>query len=120
MKRKVAAWLLLVMLLVTWPAAGARAQGRPNDTSPIVGGGAGLYLQAAAPSVVGAFDRAIGELDAAPANASPKEVSDLSFRRRILELRLLMDFNSFAYDRSDMRIYREMVDRAYEGVGIYQ
>jgi hypothetical protein len=120
MTRRVAAWLLVVMLLVSWPTAGVQAQGRPNDTSPVVGGGAGLYLQAAAPSVVGAFDRAISELDAAPPNASPKEVSDLSFRRRILELRLLMDFNSFAYDRGDMRPYREMVDHAYEAIGVYQ
>src|SRR5215207_5231541 len=120
MTRRVAAWLLVVLLLVSWPAAGVQAQANPKDTSPVVGGGAGTYLQAAAPSVVGAFDRAIGEIDAAPFDATPKQVKDLSFRRRLLELRLLMDFNSFAYDRGDMRVYRDFVDQAYEGIGIYQ
>jgi len=120
MARSVVAWLLTAMLLVAWQPAGVHAQANPKDTGPVVGGGAGMYLQAAAPSVVGAFDRVIGELDAAPNNATPREVKDLSFRRRLLELRLLMDFNSFAYDRSDMRIYREMVDLAYEGIGVYQ
>jgi hypothetical protein len=120
MTRRVAAWLLTVVLLATWPTSGAFAQANPKDTSAVVGEGAGMYTQAAAPSVVGAFDRAMSELDASPMDASPRQVKDASFRRRFLELRLLMDFNAFAYDKDKLKVYREIVDQAYESVGVYQ
>jgi hypothetical protein len=120
MTRRVAAWLLIVVLLAAWPTTGAFAQANPKDTSAVDGGGAGLYVQAAAPSVVGAFDRAMNELDAAPMDASPRQVKDASFRRRLLELRLLMDFNAFAYDKDKLKVYREVVDQSYEAVGVYQ
>jgi hypothetical protein len=62
----------------------------------------------------------MSELDASPMDASPRQVKDASFRRRLLELRLLMDFNAFAYDKDKLKVYREAVDQAYEGVGVYQ
>jgi hypothetical protein len=120
MTRRITAWLLMLVLLTAWPTTSAFAQAKPKDTSPVVGGGTGLYTQAAAPSVLGAFDRAMSELDAAPMDASPRQVKDASFRRRLLELRLLMDFNAFAYDKDKLKVYREIVDQAYEGVGVYQ
>src|SRR4051794_155599 len=100
MMRKMLAWVLLLTVLTASPAPAAHAQAAPSpkDTPIAVGEGAGTYTQAAAPSLTGAFDRVIGELDAAPAGPTPKQVKDLSFRRRFLELRLLMDLNAFAYD----------------------
>ena len=79
-----------------------------------------MYVQAAAPSLIGAFDRAVSEIDAAGADWTPKQVKDASFRRRLLELRLLMDTNAFAYNRDLLKQYRDIVDHTYESVGIYQ
>jgi hypothetical protein len=119
MVRRVAAWLLVAVLLATWPPTGALAQS-PRDTPIAVGEGAGVYVQAASTSLVGALDRALGALDATPADATPQQVRDSGYRRRLLELRLLMDLNAYAYDRDRLRPYRDIVDRAYEQVGVYQ
>jgi hypothetical protein len=120
MLRKLMACALAIVLLATWPANGAFAQASPKDTPIVVGEGAGRYVEGAAPALTGAFDRAIGEIDAAPWPLTPDQVKDLSFRRRLLELRLLMDVNTYAYDRGRMQGYRLIVDQAYQGVGVYQ
>jgi hypothetical protein len=117
-QRLAASALTLLLLLVTLaPVTGVYAQ---KDTPIVVGEGAGTYIQGASPTVIGAFDRAISSIDAAPLNGAPKEVKDASFRRRLLELRLVMDVNAFAYDKDKMKGYRDIVDRAYEGVGLFQ
>jgi hypothetical protein len=69
--------------------------------------------------LIGAFDQAMSELDAAPANPTPQELKDLTYRRRILELRLLMDTNDFMYNHDQMKVYRDVVDAAYQAVGDY-
>lgn len=121
MRRRVAAWLLIALIvLAAWPPAGAWAQGKPKDTSPVVGEGAGMYTQAAGVSTVGALDRLWGELEGIPGDVTPQQVKDASWRRRILELRLQMDFNAFAYDKDKMKGFRDQVDRAYEASGVYQ
>jgi hypothetical protein len=120
MIRRVAAWLLVAVLLTAWPSQGAWAQANPKDTGFVVGEGNGTYIQAASVSLLGAYDRALGELDAAGPDVTPRQAKDASYRRRFLELRLLMDFHAFAYDRDQMKMYRDVVDRAYEGMGIYQ
>jgi len=119
MLRRVVAGVLVALLLTVGPATGVFAQSS-KDTPIVVGEGAGQYVQAASPTVTGAFDRAITSIDAADLNAPPKAVKDTSFRRRLLELRLVMDVNAFAYDKDKLKTYRDMVDRAYEGTGVFQ
>lgn len=119
LKLKLAASALLIATLLVGPAPAALAQ-NSKDAPIVVGEGEGRYEDAAAPTMVGAFDRAIGELDAMPWPPSPEEVKAASFRRRFLELRLLMDVNAFAYDRDKIKEYREEVDAVYEGIGQYQ
>jgi len=120
MLQRVSAWLLIVVLLVAWQPTGAFAQAKPKDTSPVVGEGNGTYTEAARVSTVGALDRLLGELDTVPGDVTPQQVKDASWRRRILELRLQMDFNAFAYDKDRLKGFRDMVDRAYESSGLYQ
>jgi hypothetical protein len=121
MRRRVSAWLLIVlMVLVAWPPGGAWAQAKPKDTSPVVGEGNGSYTEAARASTVGALDRVVDELNAVPMDPTPQQVKDASWRRRILELRLQMDFNAFAYDQVKLKGLRDAVDRAYESSGVYQ
>ena len=60
------------------------------------------------------------ELDAAPEQLTPTDVKNASFRRRLLELRLLMDFGAYAYDPVLLDTFRDVVDDPYERVGSYQ
>jgi hypothetical protein len=78
------------------------------------------YSQQVAGVLIGQFDRTMGEIDAAPANPSPTDVKGLTYRRRILELRLLMDTNSFMYNHDQMKVFRDAVDAAYQAIGDYQ
>jgi len=110
------AFMLVTALVTGWPATAAYAV----TTVPVVGNGDGRYADAAPVELTGAFDRFIGELDASPAQPTPQQVKDLTFRRRILELRLLMDLNALAYDPIRMKGYREAVDAAYEASGAFQ
>src|SRR3954469_23636166 len=113
MRRRVSAWLLIVMMvLVAWPPTGAWAQAKPKDTGPVVGEGNGSYTEAARASTVGALDRVVDELNPVPMDVTPQQVKDASWRRRILELRLQMDFNAFAYDKDKLKGLRDAVDRA--------
>src|SRR5215212_4677209 len=118
MLRRLAACVLVFVLMAASPATGVLAQDK--ETSFVAGGGQGRYAAAAPAQLMGAFDRAMAELDATSAEASPEEVKAASFRRRILELRLLMDLDALAYDGNRMKGYRDTVDRVYESVGVYQ
>jgi hypothetical protein len=108
---------VVMTVLLVWPEAAAHAQ---QGLTPVAGGGAGTYAPAAAIQVLGALDRLFGELDAAPGQPTPDEVRAATFRRRILELRLLIDLDTFAYERPKLQSYRDLIDTAYEAVGRYQ
>jgi hypothetical protein len=79
-----------------------------------------VYSRQVAGVMIGQFDRTMGEIDAAPANPSPTDVKNLTYRRRMLELRLLMDTNSFMYNHDQMKVYRDAIDAAYQAIGDYQ
>jgi hypothetical protein len=116
MGRIVAACMILSVLLAFWPVQEVHAV----RTVTVVGNGEGRYSDAAANALTGALDRLTSELDAAGTELTPANVDDLTFRRRILELRILMDLNSLVYDRDQIRGYRDAVDAAYEATGAYQ
>jgi hypothetical protein len=88
--------------------------------TPVNGGGEGRYVEAAPTELQGALDKLTAELDVVPLDATPDQVRAATFRRRILELRLLMDLNSFAYERPKMNAFRADVDAPYESIGRYQ
>jgi hypothetical protein len=105
MSRALLAAVLLLTMLVPQVPAVAWAQGGPDNRTPTVTITAnGAYQEIAGSVLVEAFDQA---------RAS-------SFRRRLLELRLLMDQDAFAYDPEPLGTFRELVDDAYERVGGYQ
>lgn len=103
------------------PASKVFAQGGPDNRAPTVTiSEGGAYVQVAGAAVVAAFDRAMGELDGFSEGIRAEQARDASFRRRLLELRLLMDLYAYAYDPEPLSTYRELVDDAYERVGGYQ
>jgi hypothetical protein len=86
----------------------------------VVADQAATYGAVAAPTLLAALDRAQQELDTFPGQPTPGEVKALTFRRRLLELRLLMDFSAFAYDPVLLGAFRDAIDGAYEDIGTYQ
>jgi hypothetical protein len=113
---RVACALLLVAALVAIPQTVLAQQG----LTPVTGGGLGRYVGAAPTELQGALDKLTAELDAVPLDATPEQIRAATFRRRILELRLLMDLNSFAYERPKLNEFRADIDAPYEAVGRYQ
>ena len=114
---------LVIFLLTGGPTPSVMAQGGqpPSVPAPTVTiHGDGPYVAVVGPALVEAFDRAMQELDAAPELLSPTDVKNASFRRRLLELRLLMDYGAFAYDPVLLDTFRDVVDDPYERVGSYQ
>ncbi len=93
--------------------AGDSGKSKPADSATV-------YSTQVAPVLIGAFDRAMGEIDAAPEDMSPTDVKNATFRRRLLEVRLLMDTDNFAYNHDQMKTYRDVVDAAYQAIGDYQ
>jgi len=108
--------LLLVVVMAATPAAVQAQQG----LTPVSGGGEGRYTEAAPTEILGALDKLTAELDAVPMDATPDQVRAATFRRRILEMRLLLDLNSFAYERPLMNTFRQDLDAPYESIGEYQ
>jgi len=101
-------------------AATAPVAQAQQGLTPVTGGGEGRYVQAAPTEILGALDKLTAELDVVPMDATPDQVRAATFRRRILEMRLLLDLNSFAYDRPLMNTFRGDLDAPYETIGVYQ
>jgi hypothetical protein len=125
MRRAILVVAVLLSTLVVGPAARTQAQGSGNQppvipASPVTIAGTGTYPEVAGAAVTEAFDRTVQELDGWPDQASPTDVKNATFRRRLLELRLLMDYAAFVYDPNLLGTFREIVDDAYERVGGYQ
>src|SRR5436190_1146825 len=133
--RKLAACLVMIALVTAWPASGVYAQAAPAIAHPALvqkdqksknnndnnsknqkskqAPQPSVYSRQAVPVLIGAFDRAMSEIDGAPDTLSPTDVKNATFRRRLLELRLLMDTDSFLYNHDQLQAYRDVVDAAY-------
>ena len=55
-----------------------------------------------------------------PLNATPEQMKSSDLRKRLLDLRLMMDFNAYLYDPGTLEPIREQVDAAYETTGLYK
>jgi hypothetical protein len=78
------------------------------------------YTDAATREVLNLFAYVVGEVDRYPAEPSPKFADDSNLRKRLLDLRLGMDFNVFAYEDGKVDRWRDLIDVAYEAVGQYK
>jgi hypothetical protein len=116
---------MLLAGLVAWPTGQVFAQRGGNQQpvvppSPVTISATGSYADVAGAALVEAFDRTMQELDGWPEQASPTDVKNATFRRRLLELRVLMDYGAYLYDPNLMGTFRSLIDDAYERVGAYQ
>ncbi|MGE3271445.1 MAG: hypothetical protein AB7P40_22035, partial [Chloroflexota bacterium] len=111
----------LLMLAVGIRAPIGYAQDGPNNREATVTiTENGNYAVVAGPILTAAFDRAMQELEGFSPQITPDQAREASFRRRLLELRLLMDLYAYAYDSDRLSTFRDLVDDAYERTGNYQ
>ena len=78
------------------------------------------YTEAARREVLMHFSHVVGEIDRFPGQPTPEEAKKAELRKRLLDLRLAMDFNAFAYEPKDVARYRDLIDEMYEVVGQYK
>lgn len=55
-----------------------------------------------------------------PQNVNPEQMKSSDLRKRLLDLRLMLDFNAFLYDTDRLEQLREQVDAAYEAIGLFK
>src|SRR5215207_543164 len=78
------------------------------------------YADAATPHLLTQYEWVFAELDQFPDDPTPEQTKKSDLRKRLLDLRLLMDLYAFAFDQGDFDDYRDVVDNAYERVGEYK
>jgi hypothetical protein len=114
--------LAAVVLAAVWPLSGQTARADTAEETPDVEGflETRTYTGAATREVLGQWAYVVGEVDNYPGNPSPQESKKSQLRKRLLDLRLLMDYNWFAYKSGNLDRYRDLVDVAYETVGQFK
>jgi hypothetical protein len=60
------------------------------------------------------------EARAVPISVTPDQIKSSNLRKRLLDLRLMMDFNAYIYDPERLQPMREQVDAAYEAIGQFK
>jgi hypothetical protein len=78
------------------------------------------YLSAGSDEILTYFAVVSAEAKALDINVSPEQLKASTLRKRLLDLRLMMDFNAYIYDPEDLGPMRDQVDAAYEALGLYK
>jgi hypothetical protein len=78
------------------------------------------YMLAASDEVLTYWQVVQQEAAALPPEPGPDQIKSSSLRKRLLDLRLMLDFNAYLYDPERLEPIREQVDQAYEAVGLYK
>jgi hypothetical protein len=78
------------------------------------------YLKAAPDALQTYAAIVYDELQKLPPNVRPEQMKSSDLRKRLLDLRLMLDFNAFLYDPDRLRQMRDQVDSAYEAIGQFK
>jgi hypothetical protein len=120
MRFGLAAGLLLAGLAGPSPAALAQTAG-PDGTPQVEASSERLsYGEGALPELLTHYWIVMSGVDSLPQYPSPQEAKDTDVRKRILDLRLIMDLNAFAFEPGQFEAYRDAIDAAYEKVGEFK
>ncbi|HEX3247299.1 MAG TPA: hypothetical protein VHX16_17985 [Chloroflexota bacterium] len=118
--RIITSLLLSTVGLSLWTAA-AYAQVGPDNTPMVEPGTESMrYVEASTPQLLTQYWPVMYEIDQYPRFPSPDQTKGSDLRKRILDLRLLMDVYAFAYEPGLFEAYRDAADNAYEQVGLYK
>lgn len=114
--------LALLASGLTAPAGAAQAQSIGPEGTPQVDASTERldYSDAATPHLLTQYEWVFSELDKFPDDPTPEQTKKSDLRKRLLDLRLLMDLYAFAFDQNDFNDYRDVVDNAYERVGEFK
>ena len=75
----------------------------------------------AAPDMLQAYASIVyDEVRKLPAQVRPEQMKSSDLRKRLLDLRLMMDFNAFLYAPDRLGQFRDQVDAAYEAIGQFK
>ena len=78
------------------------------------------YLKAA-PDMLQTYAAIVyDEVRKLPPQVRPEQMKNSDLRKRLLDLRLMMDFNAFLYEPERLGAMRDQVDAAYETVGLFK
>jgi hypothetical protein len=78
------------------------------------------YLKAAPDALQTYAAIVYDEVRKLPPNVNPEQMKSSDLRKRLLDLRLMMDFNAFLYDPDRLEQMRDQVDAAYEAIGQFK
>lgn len=78
------------------------------------------YLAAGPDEILTYLFVVVAEARKLPADVTPEQMKSSDLRKRLLDLRLMMDFNAYIYDPENLGPLRDQVDEAYEKVGLYK
>jgi hypothetical protein len=78
------------------------------------------YVRAGADEMLAMMQIVYDESKHITPGISPQEMKSSELRSRLLDLRLLMDFNAYLYDAEKLDPMRDLVDAAYENVGLFK
>jgi hypothetical protein len=78
------------------------------------------YMLAAPDEVLTYWNVVQQEAALLPPDPGPEQIKSSNLRKRLLDLRLMLDFNAYLYDPSRLEPIRDQVDAAYEKVGLYK
>jgi hypothetical protein len=78
------------------------------------------YLKAAPDALQTYAAIVYDEVRKLPPNVRPEQMKSSDLRKRLLDLRLMMDFNAFLYDPDRLEQMRDQVDAAYEAIGQFK
>jgi hypothetical protein len=78
------------------------------------------YTEASTPQLLTHYWIVMSGVDSFPASPSPDQTKGSDLRKRILDLRLTMDFEAYAFQPGTFEAYRDALDAAYEQVGLYK
>jgi hypothetical protein len=112
---------LAVLLGLAYPGAALAQLIGPEGTPQVDPSTERLsYTNAAAPHMLTVYEVVFSELDQLADDASAEDTKGSEFRKRLLNLRLLMDLYAFAFDEDAYDYHRDIVDEAYERTGEYK
>jgi hypothetical protein len=114
--------LVLAFLLTGAQAASALAQNIGPDGTPQLDSASETmrYSEAATSQLLTHYWIVMSELDQFPANPTPDQTKASQLRKRVLDLRLVMDLNAFTFQPGTYEAYRDAADAVYEQVGQYK
>jgi hypothetical protein len=78
------------------------------------------YLKAAPDALLTYASVVYDEVRKLPPDVSPEQMKSSDLRKRLLDLRLMMDFNAFLYAPERLGPMRDQVDAAYEAIGQFK